>query len=130
MAEVLRCKLCVMMRGADAALLSPDVVEARRAAGRAGRRCLKLLERSWRADPYWGVALIFRLLAKYGTERDNTAMFFESKSAVHFFIHEVTAPAVLVREIFTKASRPSREKWVHIQHYFQAFPPRPVTFLK
>ena len=76
------------------------------------------------------VAPLFRFLAKYEPERDNTAMFVDSKSAVHFFIQEVTALAVLVREIFTKASRPSREKWVHIQHYFQAFPPRPVIFLK
>ena len=79
---------------------------------------------SWRAGP------LFQFLAKYEPERDNTAMFVDSKSAVHFFVHKVTALAVLVREIFTKASRPSREKWVHIQHYFQAFPPRPVIFLK
>jgi hypothetical protein len=57
-------------------------------------------------------------------------MFVDSKSTVHLFIQEVTAIAAVVIDIFTKASRPGREKWVHIQHYFQAFPPRPVTFLK
>ena len=54
------------------------------------------------AGPYWLVAPLFRFLAKYEPERDNTAMFVDSKSAVHFFIHEVTALAVLVREIFSK----------------------------
>lgn len=83
-----------------------------------------------RAGPYWLVAPLFRFLAKYEPERDNTAMFVDSKSTVHLFIQEVTAIAAVVIDIFTKASRPGREKWVHIQHYFQAFPPRPVTFLK
>ena len=77
-----------------------------------------------------GGAPLFRFLAKYGAERDNTAMFVDSKSAVHLLAREVTALAAVVIDIFTTASRPSRENWVHIQHYFQGFPPRPVTSFK
>jgi hypothetical protein len=75
-------------------------------------------------------APLLRLLAKYEAERDKTSTFVDSKSAVHLFVQKITAIAVVVIDIFTTASRPSREKWVHIQHYFQAFPSGPVTFLK
>ena len=71
-----------------------------------------------------------RLLATYEAERDKTSAFVDSKSAVQLFVQKVTAIAAVVIDIFTTASRPSRENWVHIQHYFQAFPPRPVTFFK
>ena len=71
-----------------------------------------------------------RLLATYEAERDKTSAFVDSKSAVQLFVQEVTAIAEVVVDIFTTASRPSRETWVRIQHYFQAFPPGPVTFLK
>jgi hypothetical protein len=74
--------------------------------------------------------LLFRFLAKCEAERDKTSTFVDSIITVHLFVQEVTSLAVVVIDIFTKVSRPSREEWVHIQHYFQGVPPRPVTFLK
>jgi hypothetical protein len=76
------------------------------------------------------VVLLFRFLAKYEEKRDKTSTFVDSKITVHLFVQEVTAIAVVAIDIFTKASRPSRENWVHIQHYFQCVPPRPVTFFR
>jgi hypothetical protein len=57
-------------------------------------------------------------------------MFVDTNAIVHLFVQEVTAQAAAVIDIFTKTSRNQRENWVHMQHYFQGDPPRPVTFLK
>ena len=81
----------------------------------------------WRCT-YWGFAPLFRFLAKYEAERDKTSTFVDSKITMHLFVQKLTTLAVAVVDIFTKASRPSRENWVHIQHYFQGDPPRPSTF--
>jgi hypothetical protein len=75
------------------------------------------------------VVPLFRFLAKYEAERDKTSTFVHSKITVHLFVHEITAIAVVVIDIFTKATRPIRENWVHTQHYFKGFPSGPVTFL-
>jgi hypothetical protein len=79
---------------------------------------------------YWRELRVWRFLAKYEAERDKTSTFVESNVAVHLFMKGVTAIAVAVIDIFTKASRPRRENWVLIQLYIQGVPLRPVTFLK
>jgi hypothetical protein len=59
-----------------------------------------------------------------------TSTFVDSNSSLHTIVREISALAVALFEIFTKNSRPARENWVHIQHYFQGVAPRPVTFFK
>ena len=70
---------------------------------------------------------IYRLLEQYVSEEARISTFVDSNDSRNTIVQEFNALAIFVLEIFTKNSRPSRENWVHIQHYFLGVPPRPVT---
>jgi hypothetical protein len=78
----------------------------------------------------WSEMRVLRLLEQYVSNEARTSTFVDSNDSWNTTVQRVTALAVFLLEIFTKNSRLGRENWVHIQHYFQGVPPRPVTFFK